>query len=158
MYAWLWGRETVLPGCVWSRPRPEELKALNVIIRVVGEPSSNHTQITYTLTPTYNTSHSRVVCVCVSKKKRQTEIERGKEKRNIRSICSTYASSVTVKSVCSDKHVVSEWRLGMRVLEKRVYFSLLFLPPSLHVSLLSHPSIFHFYMQLQMWRQWNIKL
>ena len=46
----------------------------------------------------------------------------------------------------------------MCVLERRVYFSLLFLPPSLHVSLISHPSIFHFYMQLQMWRQWNIKL
>lgn len=61
-------RESVLPGCVWSETRPEELKALNVIIRAVGEPSSNHTQITYTLTPTYNTSHQRMhacVCVCV---------------------------------------------------------------------------------------------
>lgn len=37
-------------------------------------------------------------------------------------------------------------------------FSLPFLPPLLHVSPISHPSIFHFYMQLQMWRQWNIKL
>lgn len=157
MYAWLWGRETVLPSCVWSRPRPEELKALNVIIRVVGEPSSNHTQITYTLTPTYNTSHSRVVCVCVSKKKKADwdwERERKmKYKKYMQHVC-----ILCYCEKCSDKHVVSEWRLGMRVLEKRVYFSLLFLPPSLHVSLLSHPSIFHFYMQLQMWRQWNIKL
>lgn len=56
-------RECVLPGCVWSGPRPEELKALNVIIRAVGGPSSNHTQITYTLTPTYNTSHPRAAHV-----------------------------------------------------------------------------------------------
>ncbi|TNN70555.1 hypothetical protein EYF80_019290 [Liparis tanakae] len=53
--------------------RPEELKALNVIIRAVGEPSSNHTQITYTLTPTYNTSHPRVLMPIKSERKRERE-------------------------------------------------------------------------------------
>lgn len=64
--------ECVPPGCVWSRPRPEELKALNVIIRAVDKPSSNHTQITFTLMPTY-TSHSRVVCVCVKEREKSTD-------------------------------------------------------------------------------------
>lgn len=148
MYAWLRGRESVLPGCVWSGPRPEELKALNVIIRAVGEPSSNHTQITYTLTPTYNTSHPRVVCVyvCLSKKKKrggETDWEE-ERKRKTRSICacSKYASCVTVKSVCADKHVVivwvvSEWRLWICVLwrgEEGVFFlSSFFLPLSMSV-------------------------
>jgi len=130
MYAWLRGRENVLPGCVWSGPSPEELKALNVIIRAVGEPSSNHTQITYTLTPTYNTSHHRVVCVCVKKKKRKTDWE-GERKPTTRSIsaCSKYASCVTVK-VCVRRQacghsVSSEWVKAIDVCagEKGVFFS-----------------------------------
>lgn len=108
MYAQLWGRESVcvLPGCVWSGPRPEELKALNVIIRAVGEPSSNHTQITYTLTPTYNTSHPRAVCmrVCVWLKGRKGGVDWEVEtKWKTRSICASRscASCCHKASVCS---------------------------------------------------------
>lgn len=159
--------EYVLPGCIWSRPRPEELKELNVIIRAVGEPSSNHTQITYTLTPTYNTSHSGV-CVCVSALKKGGSTDwrnerkmKDKKHMSMQKVCILcQCKKCALRQACG--HSVSignEWRQEMCVLEKRVYFfSLFFLPPSLHVSLISPPSIFHFYMQLQMWRQWNIKL
>lgn len=126
MYAWLWGRETVLPGCVWSRPRPEELKALNVIIRVVGEPSSNHTQITYTLTPTYNTSHSRVVCVCVSKKKKADwdwERERKtKYKKYMQHVCILcYCEKCVLRQACGEWMKVRDACAG----EAGVFFSTL---------------------------------
>lgn len=110
-------------------------------------------------------------CVCtygfVTQRKR--EDWKGERKLKTRSIraCSKYASCVTAKSECTDKHAVIVWvqwvsescECVRRGEKRRVYFfSPLFLPPSLHVSPVSHPSIFHFYTQLQMWRQWNIKL
>lgn len=150
-----WEVECVLPGCVWSRPKPEELKALNVIIRAVGEPSSNHTQITYTLTPTHNTSHSRLVCELW-----WSERKNKKKRQEVHVHAARMHSMLVWKSMCTDNlcgHSAGTGREErLRCVEKRVYFSLLFLPPSL--SLISHPSIFHFYMQLQMWREWNIKL
>lgn len=106
-------RECVLPGCVWSEPRPEELKALNVIIRAVGEPSSNHTQITYTLTPTYNTSHPRAARVraYVHGLKEEKKGLMGKERKKWKTgrLCasSDYASCVAVKRVCTDKRAAT---------------------------------------------------
>lgn len=158
-------RECVLPGCVWSGPRPEELKALNVIIRAVGEPSSNHTQITYTLTPTYNTSHPSAecvrACVCAWLERRRGGIEKGRQNEGqevYMRLCSLCCCKVCV---CADKHVVAVRATRERVCvcvspRKRggCFFSPLFLPPSLLSTRqsysISHPSIFHFYMQLQM--------
>lgn len=176
MYARLWSRARVcvLPGCVWSGPRPEELKALNVIIRAVGEPSSNHTQITYTLTPTYNTSHPRAACMCVYGLKEEKEgliaKERQKDKiKDMKYMCTQQLCILCCPKACVCSHACTntrEWGLWMCVCRggkmRGAFFPLLFLPPSLLSTCqsysLSHPSIFHFYMQLQMWRQRNIKL
>lgn len=145
MYAWLWCRESVLPGCVWSGPRPEELKALNVIIRAVGEPSSNHTQITYTLTPTYNTSHPRVVCmyVCVFVYKRRGCWRGRKKTKDKKYMCMQqvcilcYSKKCVHRQACGFVWVVSEWKLWMCVLRRKeegVFFlSSFFLPLSMSV-------------------------
>lgn len=154
-----------LPGCVWSGPRPEELKALNVIIRAVGEPSSNHTQITYTLTPTYNTSHPRAARVRVYvhglKEEKKGLMER-KNERQEGYVHPAIMHPVLLRSVCAqtsvwpqcEQHVNKCVCVCVTEEKRRVFFSPLFLPPSplstCQSYSISHPSIFHFYMQLQM--------
>lgn len=58
----------------------------------------------------------------------------------------------------SERESTGTERKSQDVGRRGCIFSLLFFPPFLHISLISHPSIFHFYTQLQMWREWNIKL
>lgn len=134
---------------------------------VITPRSPTHSrQLTTPVTPEW------CVCVCVFEKKgdwlrgrRKTKDKKYMCMRQVCILC--YRKKKKKKCVCVRRRacghsVSSEWVKAVNVcaVERRggCIFSLLFLPPSLHVSLISHPSIFHFYMLLQMWRQWNIKL
>lgn len=125
---------------------------------VITPRSPTHSrQLTTPVTP-------ECVCVCVCLKKKGGVDWEGETKWKTRSICgySKYASCVS-KRVCAQTSMwpQCEQKLWMCVAEKKggCFFSPLSssLSPCQSYSI-SHPSIFHFYMQLQMWRQWNIKL
>lgn len=102
------------------------------------------------------------VCVYVWLYGRKGEIDwEGETKWKTKSICASY---VDAKRVCANAaRGVGPKAVDVCVAEekRRVLF-----PSSLSSSLpstcqsysISHPSIFHFYMQLQMWKQRNIKL
>lgn len=115
----------------------------------------------------------RHVCVCVWLKGRKGGVNwEGETKWKTRSMCasSSCASCLPqsvyaqpgVRSRCERRGSESCRCVCRRGKEEGAFFLLLFLPPSLLSTCqsysISHPSIFHFNMQLQMWRQSNIKL